>query len=59
MAGARSEDWHVRYPVSELAERHGASAVEETNDPQQAYTTAGFEPSRRARPSYWAELPWS
>jgi uncharacterized cupin superfamily protein len=57
MAGARGEDWRVRYPVSELAARYGASAEEETSDPRQAYT--GFEPSRRARPSYWHRLPWA
>ena len=57
MAGARSEDMQVLYPVSELAARYGASAEEETSDPKQAY--AGFEPSRRARPSYWDRLPWA
>jgi uncharacterized cupin superfamily protein len=57
MAGARSEDWHVRYPVSELAARYGASAEEETTDPSQAYTL--FEPSRRERPSYWDRLPFA
>ncbi len=58
MAGSRSGDWQVRYPVSELAARHGVSVEEETSDPRQAYTAAGFEPSRRARPSYWDRLPW-
>ena len=58
MTGARSEDdWHVRYPVSELAARHGASASEELTDPDVAY--ADFEPSRRERPSYWDSLPWA
>jgi hypothetical protein len=57
MVGARSEDWHVRYPVSELAALYGASAEEETSDPSQAYV--GFEPSRRERPSYWDRLPWA
>ncbi|HLB19510.1 MAG TPA: hypothetical protein VK613_10310, partial [Gaiellaceae bacterium] len=57
MAGARSGDWRVRYPVSELAARYGASAEEETSDPRQAY--ARFEPSRRERPSYWDRLPWA
>ena len=59
MAGSRAGDWHVLYPVSELAARHGASAQEETTDPRQAYTAAGFEPSRRARPSSWDTLPWA
>jgi len=57
MVGARSEPWEVLYPVSELAARHGASAEEETSDPRQAY--ARFEPSRRARPSFWDRLPWA
>jgi uncharacterized cupin superfamily protein len=57
MAGGRSEDWQVVYPVSELAARYGVSAKEETPDPRQAYT--GYEPSRRERPSYWDRLPWS
>ena len=58
MAGARTElPWTVLYPVSELAARYGASAAEETSDPQQAYV--GFEPSRRERPSYWDRLPWA
>jgi len=43
--------------VSELAARYAAGADEETSDPDQAY--AGFEPSRRARPSYWNSLPWA
>ena len=57
MAGSRSGDWRVLYPVSELAAHYGASAEEETSDPKQAY--AGFEPSRRERPSYWSRLPWA
>ena len=56
MAGARSEDEKVLYPVSELAARYGASAEEETSDPDQAYV--GFEQARRERPSYWDRLPW-
>jgi uncharacterized cupin superfamily protein len=57
MAGGRSDNWRVRYVVSELAARYGASAEEETNDPRQAYV--GFAPSRRERPSYWDRLPWA
>jgi uncharacterized cupin superfamily protein len=57
MVGTRSDDWQVLYPVSELAARYGASADEETSDPRQAYVR--FEPSRRARPSYWDRLPWA
>jgi uncharacterized cupin superfamily protein len=59
MVGARSEDCQVRYPVSELAARYGAGVEQETSDPRAAYTEAGFEPSRRARPSYWDRLPWA
>ena len=57
MAGGRSESWTVTYPVSELAARYGASAATTTSDGDEAY--AGFEPSRRARPSFWARLPWN
>jgi uncharacterized cupin superfamily protein len=58
MAGARSgEEWKVMYPESQLAQRHGAGAQTATPDPDVAY--ADFEPSRRERPAYWAELPWA
>jgi hypothetical protein len=57
LMGRRSEPWKVLYPVSELAARYGASAEQETSDPDQAYV--GFEPSRRERPSYWDRLPWA
>ena len=57
MAGARSGDWKVHYPVSELAAPHGASADVETSDPDEAYMR--FAPSRRGRPSYWDRLPWA
>jgi len=57
MAGARSEDERIRYPVSELAARYGASVAEETSNPDEAY--ADSEPSRRERPSYWDQLPWA
>jgi uncharacterized cupin superfamily protein len=57
MVGARSQDWHVLYPVSELAARYGASVAEETSDLKQAYV--GFEWSQRGRPAYWDRLPWA
>jgi uncharacterized cupin superfamily protein len=57
MAGARTEDEQLLYPVSELAARYGASAEEETPDPRQAY--APFERAQRGRPSYWDRLPWA
>ena len=57
MAGARGDEWHVTYLVSELALRHGAGAERELNSPRAAYVD--FEPSRRSRPSYWDRLPWA
>ena len=47
----------VRYPVSELAARYGASVAEESSDWRQAY--ARVEPFRRERPPNWARLPWA
>jgi uncharacterized cupin superfamily protein len=58
MAGSRTGDWSVRYPVSELAAQYGASVQKETADPREAYMGT-FEPSRRERPSYWDSLPWA
>ncbi len=58
MIGGRSAPWQVRYVVSEVAARHGASVKEETDDPDVAYV-GSFEPSRRERPSYWDVLPWA
>jgi uncharacterized cupin superfamily protein len=57
MAGARSEDERLLYPVSELAGRYGASAEEETPDPERAY--AAFERPRPGRPPSWDRLPWA
>src|SRR6476659_5052126 len=57
--GARPEDEQISYPRSELAERYGASAVETTNDPQEAYTRAGHARPRHERPAYWNDLPWA
>src|SRR5437867_7905295 len=39
--GARLADEGLRYPVSEIAARHGASAQEDTAEPREAY--ARFE----------------
>jgi hypothetical protein len=58
MVGSRTGEWTVRYPVSELAARHGASVEREVTSPAEAYR-GSFEPSRRARPSYWRKLPWA
>ena len=37
MVGARGGEDSIRYPVSELARRHGASVERETADPAEAY----------------------
>jgi uncharacterized cupin superfamily protein len=58
MAGSRAGEWSARYPVSELAAKHGAGSHVDTTDPDEAYIGV-FEPSRRARPSFWSQLPWS
>ena len=55
MVGSRSGPG-VRYPVSELAARYGASVTEETSDWREAY--AKVERFRRERPPNWARLPW-
>src|SRR5262245_37446961 len=57
MAGARSEDEQLLYPVSELAAQYGASAKEETADPKEAYVD--FERARPGRPPDWDRLPWA
>jgi hypothetical protein len=46
----------VRYPVSELAARYGASVEKETSVPEEVYADA--ERFRRERPPYWFFLPW-
>jgi uncharacterized cupin superfamily protein len=56
MVGSRSSAG-VRYPVSELAARHGASVAEKTSDWRKAYATV--EQFRRERPPSWARLPWA
>jgi hypothetical protein len=37
MIGARAEVETIRYPVSEVAAKYGASAERETDDPDEAY----------------------
>ena len=56
MVGARSGPG-VRYPVSELAARYGASVAEATSDWRRAY--ASVERFRRERPPSWPRLPWA
>jgi uncharacterized cupin superfamily protein len=46
----------VRYPVSDLAARYGASVEKETSDPERVYATAAR--FRRERPPFWSRLPW-
>lgn len=57
MAGARTEDEGLLYPVSDLSAQYGASVEEETADPDQAYASWG--PPKLARPASWASLPWA
>jgi uncharacterized cupin superfamily protein len=56
MVGSRSKTG-VRYPVSALAARFGASVAGETSDWRRAYATV--EPFRRAHPPGWTCLPWA
>jgi len=55
--GTRKEVEELRYPASEVAAKHGASAETETPDAREAY--APFGRSRRGRPDYWDQLPWA
>jgi uncharacterized cupin superfamily protein len=59
MAGIRTPDEKLHYPVSALAARYGASVSEETSDWREAYAAAGFERSKRERPPFWDRLPWA
>ncbi len=56
MIGAHTSP-EVHYPVSDIAARYGASVEQDTSDPEQVYANA--ERFRRARPSFWARLPWA
>jgi uncharacterized cupin superfamily protein len=51
MIGSRPEVETLLYPVSEVAAKHGASAAEETDDPDEAYADwqGDYQPVR---------LPW-
>ncbi len=51
MIGARPEIERLRYPVSEVAAKHGASVAEETENPDEAYVDwpGDYTPAR---------LPW-
>jgi uncharacterized cupin superfamily protein len=52
--GARHDPELLRYPVSELAARYGASVAKETTDPDEAYADQGEWDL--GRPD--GELPW-
>jgi uncharacterized cupin superfamily protein len=55
--GARRAGRPIRYPVSEVALRHGAGVEQETPNPREAY--AGYADERMERPASWSELPWA
>jgi uncharacterized cupin superfamily protein len=55
--GMRPKDEQLRYPKSELAAKYGASAEEDTPNPQEAY--ARFDRPQPGRPEYWDRLPWA
>jgi hypothetical protein len=46
MVGSRAGGFEVVYPVDELAAKHGASVLEETSKPAEAY--AHFGPEERS-----------
>lgn len=54
MAGGRTERG-IRYPVSELARRHGAGVEAETSEAKEAY--AGYGEGTPGRPQ--GDFPWS
>ena len=43
MTGSRAGGFEVVYPVSEVAAEHGASVLEETSKPAEAYARFGPE----------------
>jgi len=55
MVGARRPDDEIVYPVSELAQKHGAGVETEAHDPRDAY--ADLVPPRHERLPDWG-LPW-
>ena len=56
MTGARTQDGSIVYPVSELAQSHGAGVETETSSPVEAY--APFRHWQPGRPAGWDLLPW-
>jgi uncharacterized cupin superfamily protein len=57
MVGARLAGDDLFYPVSDLAAKYGASADEDTPDPNVAY--ARFGKHEPGRPPAWNRLPWA
>ncbi len=57
MAGARTREKSIVYPLAEVALRHGAGAEAETAFPAEAY--APFPTWRPGRPGAWDGPPWS
>jgi len=43
MTGSRAGGMEILYPVNELAAKHGASVLEETSKPDEAYANSGPE----------------
>jgi uncharacterized cupin superfamily protein len=58
MTGARSEEEELFYPVADVAQRHAASAEQDTPSPEEAYAPFG-ERRMGERPASWDSLPWS
>lgn len=56
MAGSRSGEDRLVYPISTLAQKYGASAKTTTTSSAVAYR--GLQPHERARPKNWHQLPW-
>ena len=57
MIGARTGEWHIVYPRSEVALARGAGVETETDSPREAY--APFAHWRPERPESWAGVPWA
>jgi uncharacterized cupin superfamily protein len=55
--GRRPDEEKLNYPKSDLAEKYGASAEEDTPNPREAY--ARFDRPQPGRPDYWDDLPWA
>jgi uncharacterized cupin superfamily protein len=55
MVGARRPDRTIHYPVSELADRYGASTPHETDRPREAYADLARTTTRQPAP--WPSVP--